>query len=93
MHAVCCRCGLESDAPLCRNCLAKGYTKDIPKDRIFGGGPIDFAGVRKESDYNHSFEITKEDADLSPRQKKAKESGRESFRNFYDEDEDYDHYG
>ena len=84
MYTVCYRCGVVSDTPLCRNCLARGYTKDIPKDRIIGG-------VRKESDYNLHDEITREDVDLSLRQEREKRRRVDNFDEVeYNEDLDYE---
>ena len=83
MYTVCYRCGVVSDTPLCRNCLARGYTKDIPKDRIIGG-------VREESDYILHDEITREDVDLSPRQREEKRRRGDNLHEVeYDEDLDY----
>ena len=83
MYTVCYRCGVVSDTPLCRNCLARGYTKDIPEDRIIGG-------VRKESDYNLHDEITREDVDLSLRQEREKRRRVDNFDEVeYNEDSDY----
>ena len=93
MYTVCYRCGVVSDTPLCRNCLARGYTKDIPKDRIIGGDePVERTGIGSDfkagDDY---YEVkTGDNARLSPRQREEKRRRGDNLHEVeYDEDLDY----
>ena len=82
MYTVCYGCGVVSDIPLCRNCLARGLTSEDEVERTGIGSDFKVG--------DEYYEVKSGDAELSPRQEREKRRRGDNFHEVrYDNDVDY----